>query len=434
MNYAESIEFLYSRVKFGAKLGLDNINIMLESLGCPHKKSNYIHITGTNGKGSVASMVSSILIQTGYKVGLYTSPHLTEVRERIQINRKWITKREFSREMSEIKRIVDGNNNFCPTFFEILTAIALDYFALNKVDFVVLEVGMGGRLDATNVVNPLVSVITNIGLEHTEHLGKKKTQIAREKVEIIKDKSFVIAAETDKVILEIINEKCNKNKAKLLVVGRDINYFYLAHDDINYQTASFEGRIQRYENIKIPLLGKHQVINAATVIGVMEALLILGVDIPLKAIKQGIFKAEWRGRFQIINRDKTNYILDCAHNVEGFSCLTQTINNYFPRRKFSFIVAFSKDKDIDGMLKLIAPYAKEFVFPNIKGNDRIINKTVLENRCRKNIKNIKTTKVRDVKKAIEYCKNRELVFITGSIFLVGEAFKELEPELQSVVF
>jgi dihydrofolate synthase/folylpolyglutamate synthase len=423
MNYTEALEFLDSRVKLGTKLGLEKIRFLLESLNCSHKKLNCIHIAGTNGKGSVASMVSSILIQAGYKVGLYTSPHLVDIRERIKINRKLISTVEFSREVTEIKRVIEENKSFNPTVFEILTALALNYFYINKVDFVLLEVGMGGRLDATNVVNSLISVITNVGLDHVAHLGRNKKKIAREKIEIIKEKNLVVTAEKDKEILNIISARCREKKSKLLVVGKDINCFSLFQDNINYQTASFEGRIQRYEDIKIPLLGDHQVTNTATAIGIIETLLILGIEVSLRAIKQGILKTEWSGRFQIVNNKGTSFILDCAHNTDGFLYLTKTIKNYFPDRKFSFIVTFSKDKEIEKMLKFIVPYAKEFIFPNISNNKRVISKTSLENRCLKITKDIKITKVKDVRKAISHSKRREVVFITGSIFLIGEALK-----------
>lgn len=421
MLYDEALDYVLSRNKFGIKFGLDNIHTLLKRLDCPYKKLKCVHITGTNGKGSVASMVSSILTQAGYKVGLYTSPHLVDIRERVQVARKWILKSEFAKDMTVIKEIIENDKSFEPTFFEVLTAIALNHFVRSQVDFVVLEVGMGGRLDATNVVDAMVSVITNISLEHTDFLGSDKKEIAAEKAAIIKDRNFVITGETDRDVLALILRKCRETKSKLMSVGREITFSYVDDGDINYQTASYVGKIQSYENVKIPLLGKHQIVNAAIVLGVVEALMMKGVDISEKAIRDGFRKAEWRGRFQVVHKQKTNYILDCAHNIGSMKYLVDTIKTYFPDRKFPFIITFAKDKAVSEMLDIVAPLVKEFIFPNMPENSRMSNNEDLVAMCKQKNIDVLTTCTDTVAEAVKYTKNREFVFCAGSVFLVGEA-------------
>lgn len=420
MLYDQALNFVLSRNKFGIKLGLDNIHTLLERMNTPYKKLKCIHITGTNGKGSVASMVSSILIQAGYNVGLYTSPHLVDIRERVQVNRKWILKSEFMTRIEEIAEIINADDSFEPTFFEVLTALALDHFVRKQVDFVVLEVGMGGRLDATNVVNALVSVITNVSLDHVDYLGKDKKEIAGEKAAIIKNRNFVVTGETDRDVLAVILRRCRETKSKMMAAGREITFSYVDGEDINYQTASYVGRIQSYENVKIPLLGKHQIANAATVIGIVEAMMMQGVDISETAIRQGFLKAQWRGRFQVVHSGNTNYILDCAHNIGSMSYMMDTIKTYFPDRKFAFIITFAEDKAVSEMLDIVAPLAKELIFPNIVENKRIIYNEKLVKMCRDKKIDVLLTCTDTVAEAVEYTRSREFVFCAGSVFLIGE--------------
>ena len=328
--------------KFGINLGLDRIKLLLEHLDNPHLKFKSIHVAGTNGKGSTCAMIASILKEAGYKVGLYTSPHLFQYNERIKINGKDISDKEFAEGLARIKRISrkEPGSFGRPTVFEALTALAFWYFAKKKVDYAVVEVGLGGRLDATNVITPLASVITNIDLEHTAILGRTPAKIAAEKAAIIKPDVPVITAEDKSEALKVIKYQAEK-KGSLLI-----------------QVKS-EG-----EGLKSGLLGEHQKTNAACAVAAVK---LAGISVGQRAVLDGLKRVRWPGRFQVIKK-KPLTIIDGAHNPAGARVLTGALGSRFPGKKFTFIVGTQKDKDARAMIREFERSADKIIITRSSNN------------------------------------------------------------------
>jgi len=385
MNYKKVLEELYSLDIKKWTLGLDRIESLLKKLGNPEKKLKCIHVAGTNGKGSVCAMISSILIDAGYKVGMYTSPHLKRFNERIRINNKMISDKDIVKYYLKVKKHVDGQS-----FFEITTAMAFLYFAEKNADFAVLETGLGGRLDATNVITPLVSIITNIGLEHTQFLGKTIKKIAYEKAGIIKNQVPVVTA-AEGIALAAIKKISNEKNSKLYIVNK------------------------KNANCRIGLKGEFQKLNAAMAIKSIEALKNdYGVKIKKSSVKKGLLNAKWSGRFQFIGK---NILVDCAHNPHGFKVLIQELKN-FNYNKLIMVLGFSDDKDINSISKIINPLANKIILTKSS------NERAAEPKAIKKYFNKKSILINNPKKALNYAKKiatkDDLVLVTGSIFLVGE--------------
>lgn len=385
------------------KLGLQRVEYLLSVIGNPHGKLKFIHVGGTAGKGSTVAMISSILKEAGYKVGRYTSPHLSSFTERIVINDDRISEDEIVRQFEELKPIVDEMGDK-PTFFELTTTIALKYFYEQKVDFVVLEVGLGGRLDATNVVTPSVSVITNVGLEHTEILGNIVEEIAGEKAGIIKENGILVTAADGKVysILETI---CKQKKSKIIRVS---------NSEVNY---------------KLGLLGNYQKINAAVALAVINELRNFEINISKDAIKEGLLKVKWSGRFEIMQENPL-VILDCAKDPLAMNKLAGSLKSYFGDGDLILVISISSDKKISPMLKEIAPISKLIVITRHKVSDRAADTSLIANEVGKYGKDYLI--VDDVKKAvvkaIEFAGESDVVCVTGSVFTVGEARELWYPE------
>ncbi len=372
MNYDETIVYLYSRGLFAIKLGLNNITELMEKLGNPQRKFKSIHIAGTNGKGSVCAFLSSILQKQGYKVGVYTSPHLVDFRERIRINNKKISKNKVVSLVERIKPLVDTH-----TYFEIVTAMAFLYFKEQKVDFALVEVGMGGRLDATNVIKPEVAVITSISKEHTKHLGKTIEKITYEKAGIIK-KGVDVVASVHNDGLKQIKPVCHIKDCRLnLVEPAEVE-------------SNLKGRFQ-YENLGIALK-------------VIELLREKGYEISEESVKAGF---------------------DCAHNPDGAETLVNEINNLSYDRLY-VILGIMKDKDIEGICRPLEKIADEIIVtkPEIT---RAAEPEEIKNFIKKEVRII-----RNVKEALDYAmgkaKKKDLVVLTGSIFTVGEGFSAIKKD------
>ena len=396
MRYKKILKYLYSLESSKIKLGLKNIQILLNKLDNPEKNLKCIHVAGTNGKGSVCAMIFYALKEAGYKVGLYTSPHLKKFNERIRINDNLITDKEIVEYFLKVKSHVTNQS-----FFEITTAMAFLYFKDKNVDFVVLEVGLGGRLDATNVVIPLVSVITNIGIEHTEFLGKTINKIAFEKAGIIKNNVPVVTAAKGNALKVIKNIAKQKNAPLFLVKKFDnVNFKYL------------NGSYQQWnKNI------------ALTTIDTLKKFNLLKIN--QRQIKNGIKKTNWEGRLQFISK---NVLVDCAHNPSGFEVLKKElviIKKQKNIKNLIFVIGILKDKDITTMLKTINSLILEIIFTKSK-NEKASNPLELLSIFKKLNKNkkIQTKIINNPKKALNYAKkiaNKEdLVVVAGSIYMVGE--------------
>ena len=391
MDYGQVINYLYSLDrKKGSKLGLGNIKTLLKKIGNPENNLKYIHVAGTNGKGSVCAMVSSVLQEAGHKVGMYTSPHLEDFRDRFLINNKKISKNDIVRYFLKVRRFIDEQ-----TFFEVITAMAFLYFHEKKVDFLVLEVGLGGRLDATNVVNPLLSVITNIDIEHTDFLGKTIEKIAYEKAGIIKKNIPVVTGAKNKPLL-IIRKICKKRNSQLFVS-------------------------KRYKTLKLNLNGSFQLENASIAVKVID---VLNQYYPLKIsnknIKNGLKNIKWPGRFDFI---KKNMLVDCAHNPAALRALVKELTNLKKEKKYKkliLIIGILSDKDIKKMMGLIEPFSDKIIItkaetPRAEEPSKI--KKFVKNKDKvKIIKNIKGA----VKYAEKLAEKKDLILVTGSCFVVGE--------------
>ena len=383
MNYKECIEYIYGRQLFGMKLGLENISRLMLKLKNPETKFKSIHIAGTNGKGSTAAMLERVLRDAGYKTGLYTSPHLVDFKERIRINGKKIKEENLIKIVEKIKPLIKDE-----TFFEVVTAIAFEHFKNEEVNIAIIEVGLGGRLDATNVIRPELSIITNIALDHTQHLGHEIDKIAYEKAGIIKRNSIVVVPKKIKG-LKIIKKIATLRDAEL--------------------TFSEKG------SRKVGLIGEYQKSNAGLVISAVNILNKKGFSISDENIDYGLINAKWPGRMQYV---KDWLLFDCAHNPEGIENLVKELKNV--EKDIYFIIGIMKDKDIEEMCGMLKGIGKEYILVQPK-----IERAATPSEI-KEFLNEKIMIIPEIDKALEYAeikaKNGGLVVVTGSIFTIGESF------------
>jgi dihydrofolate synthase / folylpolyglutamate synthase len=352
MNYQEATDYIKSTLKFGIKLGLDRMNTLLSLMDNPHKKMKYVHVAGTNGKGSTVAFISSMLIEAGYKVGIYTSPSIERFSDRIRINNIEINEDELIKNTEFVKSKIDvmtGMGDEHPTEFEITTAVAFQHFYDNDCDIVVLEVGLGGRYDSTNVIDtPLVAVITTISYDHMDKLGNTIREIASIKAGIIKEFGDVVLYPQKEETEKIFRDICIQKHAALYKV--DFKNLNVKKSDIDGQKFDY----CLYRDLKIQLLGEHQVKNAVTSIAAIEILNKKGFNVSKRAVKFGLLKTVWPGRLEIVSRHPL-VIIDGAHNVEGVSALYDALISYFPKKPGCFIMGVLKDKEYLSMVKLMAP-------------------------------------------------------------------------------
>jgi dihydrofolate synthase / folylpolyglutamate synthase len=423
MNYPQTLSYIYNLERFGVKLGLKNITTFLESLGNPHLGFPSIHIAGTNGKGSTAAILESLLCCAGYKTGLYTSPHLVDFRERIRICGRQIDQKSVVQFVNRYKNEIDRNKY---TFFEVITALAFDYFSKEKIDIAVLETGLGGRLDATNVVMPEVSIITNIGLEHTDILGKTVSQITFEKGGIIKKDVPVISGVPNKEAMKVLKDICNKRGASLLDVNK-ISKWKIKDMDLRGTCFDLRTYSNQYKDLKINLIGEHQVRNAAVAICAAELLSQKGWKISKQDIYEGPKKVNWRARFEVFRKNPL-VILDVAHNPEGISVLVDTFSCLFKNRKIIFVFGVLDDKDYEKMLKKLSEKAKLLILtePNYYRAQKLEKLEKEANRLKMQYKSI--SKVKDAcLYAFKTASKKDILCITGSHFTVGEFLESWSP-------
>jgi len=431
MDYDKVTEHIFNLRKFGdMKLGLERVQSMLNGLGNPEKKLKYVHIGGTNGKGSTAAMISSILSYAGYKVGTYTSPHLSDFTERIAIRGKKIPKDDVVRLFDEMMPIADemskqGNGI---TFFEFATALAIKYFAENEVDIAVMEVGIGGRLDATNVITPIVSVITNIGLEHTEILGDTREKIAREKAGIIKSNGNLVTS-TDPVIYTLLKGICSERGSRIYLVGSDIKAKSLSAGERS-QSFDIEGFGKSYKNVSCKLIGEHQLSNAGCAFGAIEILNQNGFLVTEEAFRSGLANVVWPGRLELM-QEKPRVILDCAKDPLAMKALRNSLTTIFKYDKLITILSISSDKQIPAMLAEMGPISYMIIATKHNVGGRAVDPNELADMASKYCK--KAISVMDVNEAIDAAINvstdNSLICVTGSVFLVGEARERWYPEV-----
>ena len=417
MNYKECIDWLYSFQKFGIKLGLDRIRHICKKLGNPQNDYKIIHIGGTNGKGSVCRFLESVLVCSGYKIGTYTSPHLQRFSERFVVNKKEISESVIITLVEKIKPLVEemiGEENV-PTFFEIITAMAFQYFKDKNVDYAIIEVGLGGQYDATNIVNPIVTIVTNVSYEHQNILGDKIEDISFEKAGIIKNGIPVITAATDKA-LDVIKKVALENNSSMIVI--DNNSWKKISGGVDWQEFLVNGSIKDY-NVKTLMIGKHQGENAALTIAAIETLQLNGIYITEESIVEGFKKTKNPGRMEIVCFEPL-ILLDGAHNVSGMISLKSTLEKNFVYEKLILIFGVLKDKNIQAILDIILPIIDTIVTTKPQSN-RAINPSIIKEMIEKKEVIVKDSIPDAIEFAQKIAKKNDLICITGSLYTVGEA-------------
>lgn len=363
MTHEEAMKFIEDSSRFGSKLGLESIRTLLEYLENPQDALKYIHVAGTNGKGSTSSFLNSVLVRSGFNVGLYTSPHLITFNEGIKINSVNIKDEEIAKSANIVKNAVDkmlADGHQHPTQYEIVTAISFEYFKAMKVDIVILEVGMGGRLDATNVIEcPLVSIITPIAMDHVGFLGDTIEKVAAEKAGIIKPNCDVVVARQDKDALKVIEDVSKELNSNIY----NVEYESIKVTDMSESGSTFNVQVREkeYEDLHVGLIGQHQIENALVALTAIEVLKKHGFEIHDLSIKLGLKETKWAGRLELI-QEKPRILIDGAHNLHGAKALSRTIDNVFNYNKLVAVIGILSDKDIDGVFAQLLPLCDEIIF------------------------------------------------------------------------
>lgn len=385
-------KWLLGLERFGMKLGLKRMEKLSYLTGNPEKYLRIIHVGGTNGKGSVCAMLSSVLTQAGYSTGMYTSPHLVDVKERIRLDDKIISEKDFEKMVRDIKKYHDKMKDTPPTFFETLTAATYKLFKEKNVDFAIIEVGLGGELDATNIAKPLIGIVVTVDFDHTEILGNTIRKIAKDKAQILKG-PVSITGETKRDALEEIRKACKKNDSKLIIVRKRSN--------------------------RSPLLGEHQKLNTAIVLEAIRQLRKMGYKISERNVSIGLKKTWWPGRSEIVSK-KPLILIDGAHNPAGIASLKKMIKQ-FRYDKLNIVMGIKDTKDYKTMIKEIAPLADKMIFTESHVHPR--SAKTLSREAKKYCKDIII--IKDVKSAVRHAlkqtSKNDMLCICGSLFVVGEA-------------
>ncbi|MCK9265307.1 bifunctional folylpolyglutamate synthase/dihydrofolate synthase [bacterium] len=417
MNSQPEIEFLLRLTDFGIKLGLEKTFHLLDKFGNPHTKYQSILIAGTNGKGSVSKSLATILNEAGYKTGLYTSPHLVDIKERISIGGENIQEEVFINKIRELQGILKNEpEHLTPTFFEAMTVVAFSLFSDFKIDILVCEVGLGGRFDATNVLPSFLEIITKIGFDHIKFLGKTYPEIANEKSGIIKEGSIVVTSSQHKEVLDVITDKAREKKSKLYVHLKDFKSIKKSVTQ-DGQSFNFYGS-KKYTNIFTPLLGKHQIENMSLVLQAVSLMQNKGFPMSNESIYGGLRKVKWPCRVQVLKKEPL-LILDGAHNLDGMKTLLNSLKNIFPKEKWSFLIGILKDKEWQKMLQALQRFKniETIVFTKTE-TDRAAEPQMLASYIKR--EDIRIIVMPDYQKAYRYTeKHTGNWCICGSLYLCG---------------
>ena len=414
MNYEEALAYIHNVCWMGSKPGLERTFSLLEKMGNPQNDLKFIHIGGTNGKGSTAAMLSTILEKAGYHVGLYTSPYIMRFNERMQIDHEQIADDELAALTEEIRPIADAMEDK-PTEFELITALSMLYFARHKCDIVVLEVGMGGEWDSTNVIPaPEVAILTAMGMDHVRELGPTMADVARAKAGIIKSGCSVVSyggnTEADPVFASVCAERG--------VTLRTPDFSAIIPGDFNLDGQWFS--YKNWENMSIPLVGRYQMNNAAVVLETVGLLREKGWNISDEQVREGMRQTRWPARFEILQRDPV-FIVDGGHNPHGIRATADSLERLFPNRKFTFVTGVMADKDVEEILGLITPLAARF-FTVKPCNPRAMDAEVLAERIR--ALGVEATAcgsvAEGVARAIEVEGKDGVACALGSLYMSGE--------------
>ena len=414
MTYEEALKYIHSVNWVGSKLGLERTRELLGKLGDPHKKLKFVHIAGTNGKGSTAAMLASILEKAGYRTGLYTSPFINRFNERMQVNGEQIPDDTLAELTLRIQPYADAMED-APTEFELITALAMEYFLRENCDIVVLEVGMGGELDSTNVIGvPEAAVIAAMGLDHVKELGPAMADIARAKAGIIKAGGAVVSYGGNPEADEVFAQVCRERGASLR--RPDFSRIAPGAFDLDGQSFSYGD----WADLRIPLAGRYQLNNAAVVLETVEALRERGWQISGEAVRQGMTSARWPARFEVLRRDPV-FIVDGGHNPHGIQATAESLQRLFPGRKITFVTGVMADKDVESILGLIVPLAEQF-FTVRPENPRAMKAEELARRIRAlGAKATPCESVADgVARAVEAEGQDGVACALGSLYMSGE--------------
>lgn len=425
MKYQEALDYIDSLKKHGIVPGLDTIRELCRRLGNPQDELRFVHIAGTNGKGSVLAYVSTVLKCAGYRVGRYISPTIRDYRERIQINGRMITQKALCGLMEELKQACDdmAAEGFShPTPFEVETALGFLYFNREKCDLVVLETGMGGRLDATNVIqNTLVAVLASISMDHMQYLGKTLQEIAEEKAGIIKPGCRVVTAWQEQEVMEVIQNRANQLQA-----------MFLAADATAAKRVRYGLERQRFDyggmkDLEIYLAGRYQIDNAVLALQACEALSGCGYDIPENALRQGLLETRWPGRFTVLGR-KPLFVADGAHNEDAAKKLAQSIEFYFTNKRIIYIMGILKDKEYEKIIDLTAHYADQILTVTPPDNPRALSGYELAQEVAK--VHPRVTAVDSLEEAVEISHllagKEDVVLAFGSLSYMGKLMEIME--------
>lgn len=421
--YEEALEYIHGTYAFGIKLGLENIGILLDYMDNPQDRLKFVHVAGTNGKGSTSNMISKVLQNAGYKVGLYISPYLEEFTERIQINGQQISRDDLAQVTNKVKEqtekmMKDGHPH--PSEFELVTAIGFQYFSEKDVDIVVLEVGMGGRFDATNIIKQSeVSIITTIGMDHLQYLGDTIKKIAFEKAGIIKPAGQVVLSPQSSEATQEIIRVCEERKATIYTPN--LERLVLKENSLDGQKLHYKSTIWGDFDLTLSLLGEHQINNCVSALAALEILKTTGYNITISHIQNGMSSIVFPGRFEKL-KDNPTIIIDGAHNEAGIDALVNTANIYV-KRKVKLVLGILADKDFSSMVKKLSTIADEIytVTPN---NDRAMKSTDLAEFIKKTCPDMSVYPLSSIKEGAEIAKSapeKDIFIFAGSLYMIGEA-------------
>ena len=425
-SYQETIDYIYALQKHGIKLALSNSVRLMELMGNPQQKFRAVHVAGTNGKGSTSMFIASMLMAAGYRVGLYTSPHLVSFTERIRINNVPIPEARVVELAQQVRSgcrgtcAADGSGPMSPTFFEVTTAIAFAYFAGEGVDIAVIETGMGGRLDSTNVVMPLVSIITNIDLEHTEFLGGTLDRIAGEKAGIVKPGVPVVTGAMQPEALSVIEREAEARGARVYRLSKDFMPADIRQGGA--QRFEYRGIRNHYSALTINMLGRYQVDNACLALAAIECLRAAGVAVDETALRRGLEKARWEGRMERVS-ERPDVYLDGAHNPASAQRLAETIRDLKSSyRKLVLVIGILGDKDYRGIVDALVPLVDRVVVSK-PHYSRALEVRVLAEEIRKLHGSVAAAET--IGDAIALARGAaesdDMILVTGSLYVVGDA-------------
>ena len=427
MNYAEARVYLDEVSKYGSVLGLENMRELLGRLGNPQDDLKFIHISGTNGKGSVLAYLSTILSGGGYRTGRYISPTLFSYRERIQVDEQKIEKESLAHHVTAIAKAIEemkAENAGNPTAFEVETALAFLYFKEKDCDIVVLETGLGGALDATNIIKTTVmEVIAPISMDHMDFLGDTLEKIAMQKAGIIKPHTAVVSASQEPDAKKVLNHVCKENQCSMYMVDpaqiTDVLY------DIEEQRFSYKN----WKNVKITLAGSYQILNAALALEGVEELRRLGYRLTDEQVRQGLYRAVWRGRFTLLSKNPA-VIIDGAHNPGAAKELKHSLDLYFKGKDLYYIFGVFQDKDYQEVIRLTAPLAKHIITVQTPGNPRALPADELKEAVQAVNPSVEAAQSiqEAVKKSLQLAKKEDAIIIFGSLSFLGEAERAVKGE------